>query len=138
MGLLFLLLLVADPLHLHCISNVINAKAPTLTPDRKGAAELASKVCAFGVWLTLLGNELGYATRSIVRKCHSARSTGQALGQLSSSAVGQLGSWEAKIHSTNCQTLNFPLVSVGTLSLSHSPCLVCLSVRFLRVVALIN
>lgn len=80
---------VAFALHIKCNQR----QGTNFDPRPKRGAELASKVCAFGVWLTLLGNELGYATRSIVRKCHSARSTGQALGQLSSSAVGQLGSW---------------------------------------------
>lgn len=49
-------------------------------------------------------------------------------------ALGQLSSWAAKIHSTNCQSLNFSLVSVGTVYLSVA----VRSLRFLRVVALIN
>lgn len=105
---------IAFALHIKCNQR----QGTNFDPSPKGA-ELVSKVCVFSVWLTLLGNELGYATRSIVRKCHSARSNGQALGHL--------GSWAAKIHSTNCQSLNFSLVSAGTeflsafLSLSTNP-----------------
>lgn len=111
---------IAFALHIKCNQR----QGTNFDPSPKGA-ELVSKVCAFSVWLTLLGNELGYATRSIVRKCHSARSNGQALGHL--------GSWAAKIHSTNCQSLNFSLVSAGREFLSAF-----LSLRILRVVALIN
>lgn len=111
---------IAFALHIKCNQR----QATNFDPSPKGAG-LLSKVCAFSVWLTLLGNELVYATRSIVRKCHSARSNGQALGHL--------GSWEAKIHSTNCQSLNFSLVSAGKVYLTAF-----LSLRFLRVVALIN
>lgn len=111
---------IAFALHIKCNQR----QATNFNPSPKGAG-LLSKVCAFSVWLTLLGNELVYATRSIVRKCHSARWNGQALGHL--------GSWEAKIHSTNCQSLNFSLVSAGKVYLSAF-----LSLRFLRVVALIN
>lgn len=75
---------IAFALHIKCNQR----QGTNFDPSPKGA-ELASKVCAFSVWLTLLGNELGYATRSIVRKCHSARSNGQALGHLGCWAVGQ-------------------------------------------------
>lgn len=70
---------IAFALHIKCNQR----QATNFDPSPKEAGPL-SKVFAFSVWLTLLGNELVYATRSIVRKCHSARSNGQALGQLGS------------------------------------------------------
>lgn len=71
---------IAFALHIKCNQR----QGTNFDPSPKGAELAKSKVCAFSVWLTLLGNELGYATRSIVRKCHSARSNGQALGHLGS------------------------------------------------------